>query len=311
MHETPEIEFKLGMNIIFKDGTRESKHVVYEGATACGLKHVIRHIDGFWSNTDQSHLSYINQIGIENIPQTPLDYCKEEGICITQKQAQQLACPRAFTPQQQELMSWHHRLYHLPFNRIPMLAKRGYLPKILLKLQDKLPLCVACQFGTAYQRPWCTKGKKSGSIWKLDQTKTGDGVSVDQIISAQPGLIPQMAGFLTSKQIWWCTTFVDHVSNYIYVHLMKDFIIMETLLAKLAFEKLCAKADCSVKHYQADNDQFSDKEFLATCNNLNKTIEFAELVHTIKMELSKIETNSWHKQLEFPCYMAWECGHKW
>jgi hypothetical protein len=33
-----------------------------------------------------------------------------------------------------------------------MLAKRGYLPKILLKLQDKLPLCVACQFGTAHQR---------------------------------------------------------------------------------------------------------------------------------------------------------------
>jgi hypothetical protein len=26
-----------------------------------------------------------------------------------------------------------------------MLAKRGYLPKILLKLQDKLPLRVACQ----------------------------------------------------------------------------------------------------------------------------------------------------------------------
>ncbi len=28
MHETPEIEFKLGMNIIFKDGTGKSKHVV-------------------------------------------------------------------------------------------------------------------------------------------------------------------------------------------------------------------------------------------------------------------------------------------
>jgi hypothetical protein len=80
-----------------------------------------------------------------------------------------------------------------------MLAKHGYLPKILLKLQDKLPLCVACRFGAAHQRPWCTKGKKSGSICKLDQTKPGDGVSVDQIISAQPGLIHQMAGFLTSK----------------------------------------------------------------------------------------------------------------
>ncbi len=78
-----------------------------------------------------------------------LDYCKEVGIGITQEQAQQLACPQALTPQHQELMSWHHPLYHLPFNRILMLAKHGYLPKILLKLQDKLPLCVACQFGTA------------------------------------------------------------------------------------------------------------------------------------------------------------------
>jgi hypothetical protein len=64
-----------------------------------------------------------------------------------------------------------------------MLAKHGYLPEILLKLQDKLPLCVACQFGTAHQCPWCTKGKKSGSIQKPNQTKPGDGVSVDQIIT--------------------------------------------------------------------------------------------------------------------------------
>ncbi len=70
--------------------------------------------------------------------------------------------------------------------------------------------------------------------------------------------------------------FVDHVSNYIYVHLMKDFTINETLLAKLAFKKLCAKANCSVKHYQADNGQLFD-EFLAACNNLNQTVEFCEV----------------------------------
>jgi hypothetical protein len=46
LHETPEIEFKLGMNIIFKDGTVKSKNVVYERAAASGLKHIIRHIDG-------------------------------------------------------------------------------------------------------------------------------------------------------------------------------------------------------------------------------------------------------------------------
>jgi hypothetical protein len=109
------------MNIIFKDGTGISKHDVYEEATANGLKHIIRHIDGSQSNIDQSHLSSTNQIGLENISPTPLDYCKEVGIGITQEQAQQLACPRALTPQPQELMSWHHCLYHLPFNRILLL----------------------------------------------------------------------------------------------------------------------------------------------------------------------------------------------
>jgi hypothetical protein len=88
LHETPEIEFKLGMNIIFKDGTGKSEHVIYEGATANGLKHVIRRIDGSQSNVDQSHLSFTNQIGFENIPQTQLNYCKEVGIGITQEQAQ-------------------------------------------------------------------------------------------------------------------------------------------------------------------------------------------------------------------------------
>jgi hypothetical protein len=58
---------------------------------------------------------------------------------------------------------------------------------------------------------------------------------------------------------------------------MKDFPTIETLLAKLAFKKLCAKADCSVKHFQANNGQFSDNEFLVAYNNLNQTIEFCEV----------------------------------
>jgi hypothetical protein len=105
LHETLEIEFKLGMDIIFKDGTGKSEHVVYKGLTASGPKHVIRCIDGSQSNIDQSHLSFINQIEFENIPQSLLDYCQEVGIGITQEHPQQLACPRALTPQQKELIS--------------------------------------------------------------------------------------------------------------------------------------------------------------------------------------------------------------
>ncbi len=41
LHKTPKIEFKVGMNIILKDGTGKSKQVVYKGVIASGLKQVI------------------------------------------------------------------------------------------------------------------------------------------------------------------------------------------------------------------------------------------------------------------------------
>ena len=86
-------------------------------------------------------------------------------------------------------------------------------------------MCVDCQFGQAHRRPWRVKVNNSGSIRRLERKIPGDGVSVDKIVSAQPGLIPQMSGFLTSKRLWGATTFVDHVSDYVYVHLMQDLTL--------------------------------------------------------------------------------------
>ena len=59
-------------------------------------------------------------------------------------------------------------------------------------------------------------------------------LSVDQIVSSQPGLIPQISGFLTSKRLLGATIFVYHVSDYVYVHLMRDLTLDETLLDKEA-----------------------------------------------------------------------------
>ena len=106
---------------------------------------------------------------------------------------------------------------------------------------------MACQFGQAHRRPWWTKGKKSESIQKPDQTKPGDGVSVDQIVSAQTGLIPHMSGFLINQRLWGATTFVDHVSDYVYVQLMIDSSLTETFLAKSAMEKFMTQAGQTVK----------------------------------------------------------------
>ena len=82
------------------------------------------------------------------------------------------------------------------------------------------------------------KGKKISSTCRPEQKEPGDKVLIDQIISSQPGLIPQMSGFLTNKRICGCTTFVDHdISDFVYVHLMRDSTPDETFLEKAAWEK--------------------------------------------------------------------------
>ena len=44
-----------------------------------------------------------------------------------------------------ELLRWHYRLGHLPFDRVKQLAQMGQLPKRLLT--SKKPFCAACQYG--------------------------------------------------------------------------------------------------------------------------------------------------------------------
>ena len=102
----------------------------------------------------------------------------------------------------------------------------------------------------------------------------GYGVSVDQILSAQPGLIPQMSSFLTNKRLWGSTTFVDHVSDYVYMHLMRDLTLDETLLAKEAMKKLMAQAGRNVKHYHVDNGRFTDNGFIDAINTKYQKITF-------------------------------------
>ena len=171
------------------------------------------------------------------MPKTPLDYRNEVGTGLSLEEAQALAIPQTISPLQQDLMRWHHRLYHLPYRILFCLASIGTLPKRLLECRNKTPLCVACQFSQANRRSWRVEGKKSGSIQTPEQKEPGDGVSVNQIVSAQPGLIPQISGFLTKHGLWGATKFVDHVSDFVYVHLMQDLSLAETLLAKEAMEK--------------------------------------------------------------------------
>ena len=134
----------------------------------------------------------------------------------------------------------------------------GFLPNRLLEFQNKPSLFVAFQLCAAQTCLWQTKGKKSGSIRRPEKTNPGDSVLVYNIVSDQPSQIPQMPGLITSQSLWRCKTFVNHVGDYIYIHLMRDLYLFETLLAKEALEKLMRQARQTFKHYHANNGSFSE-----------------------------------------------------
>ena len=148
-----ESEFELGIDLLYKDGNGNNETVVYEGASIDGVHHTVRKQDGTKITTLESHLWVLDQPHLCNIPSTPLDYYKEVEKGLTKEEVQRLAYPLVLSPVQQELMSWHHRLYHLPFWWLFQYAKMGYLPKQFLDCRSKPPMCIACQFGQAHRRP--------------------------------------------------------------------------------------------------------------------------------------------------------------
>ena len=68
--------------------------------------------------------------------------------------------------------------------------------------------------------------------------------------------------------------FVDHYSDHVFVHLMRNHTLEETLLAKAAYEKYLNDNGVVAKSYHADNGRFADKGFIDDCKSSNQTISF-------------------------------------
>ena len=105
-------------------------------------------------------------------------------------------------------MDTHDRLQHMPPSEMFNLSIHDHLPKRFLKLKDKAPPCLSCILGKLQRRKWRTKGAHDKSIRKLHHNKPGKCTSVDQIVSAQPGLVPRMSGRHTRDRITSATCFL-------------------------------------------------------------------------------------------------------
>ena len=115
--------------------------------------------------------------------------------CLTDEEAKTFCSPLHLSPLQQEFLSLHNhdKLFHLPFTSMLRLCKFGVLPERFLKLRNNLPPCASCMFGQAHRRLWWHKTSASnvgGTIRNPKLLIPGEKVCTDQLVSAQPDLVP-------------------------------------------------------------------------------------------------------------------------
>jgi hypothetical protein len=71
---------------------------------------------------DPETLSFIENPDIASIPQTSEEYCLEFEN-IKPLQIAHLLSPQSLSPLQEELMSYHNRLHHLPWPKLMKMAE--------------------------------------------------------------------------------------------------------------------------------------------------------------------------------------------
>ena len=227
------------------------------------LRFVVRTRDDKKIETTKESLRAPDAPDIGWIPTTIPDK-KEAATTLSEEDISRMTNPVTLSPLQEEFLALHERLWHLPFSGMFRLVKLGFLPKKFSKLGNKAPPCVSCIFGQAHRKPWRFKQTKDGGLSALrgeSITKPGETVGIDQLISAQPGLVPQERGLMTRARIWAATVYICYVTGYIHVGLMTDQSGESTLQTKRDFEHLAMTRDVNIKHYHADNGRFAERSF--------------------------------------------------
>jgi hypothetical protein len=170
---------------------------------------------------DPETLNFIENPDIASIPQTS-EECYQELKNIEPLQLEHLLTPQSLSPLQEEMMIHHLQLYHMKFPKLIVMAEKGTIPKRLASLKRHCLFCVACLFGQAHKPPWHSKSKQKHPICKPTDDAPGKRASMDTLVSAQPGLIPQMSGSLTNLRIMGATVIVDHYSDNTYIYLVQE-----------------------------------------------------------------------------------------
>ena len=169
------------------------------------------------------------------------------------------------------LLTIHERLGHVSFSILKLMARCRLIPRDLADVDP--PCCPGCTYGKAHKKP--TRYKRWRNNRKIKpSTSPGGCVSVDQLVSPTPGFVPIHRGRPTLQRYKGATVFVDHFSNFTYIHLMTEMDGNTTVEAKQAFERLAHSHKVPIKHYHCDNGLFGTNIFKQSIEKANQTISF-------------------------------------
>ena len=94
------------------------------------------------------------------------------------------------------------------------------------------------------------------------------------MISAQPGLVPQVSGRPMSACIWAATISLGHFSCQFHVHLLRDKTQALTLEAKAGYERHPNTFRITANSYRTDNGCFAEEDFREEAKRCLQTITF-------------------------------------
>ena len=106
-------------------------------------------------------------------------------------------------------------------------------------------------------------------------TEPEEVVSVDQLVSPNPGFISQTTGRSTTKRYKYAIVFVDQASRLGYVYLQKTNTAFETLEAKASFQQHSLEIVIVIKTYHADNGIFRSNDWQQACKDETQRLTFA------------------------------------
>ena len=269
--------YGCGEEVIYKNEDHVEKGIiekVIHDADKNAMIYDVKFRDDRKIKAMEDNLLAADETDVSILPDDAQDFV-HQSKCLTLDEIKMVRDPPVLSKIQHEWIGLHDQFGHLPFAVMDRLVDANILPSKFKVLKGQKFLCPSCLFGKMRKRAWRTKGVSNlKTIRKKHENYAGAKVSVDQLVVAQPGLVPRISGKHTIQRICGATGFFDNYTGYSYSSLQTSLNGDQTLEAKHAFESHAASCGVKIERYRADNGRFAEKSFRDDVRNAKQEIDY-------------------------------------